>query len=284
MHEVLSWPWLLDHVHQVIDLPWLPLAVAIIFFSAMVQGLTGFASGLISVGILLHFVDPTVAVPCLSVAALGIISAILVKYHNSLDLQLILWAGLPLLVLTPAGAWLLKIVPSDVLQIGVGGILIAVSAEFMMRTTSAKAKPETSGEANGAAGRTFSKPTMFALGGMSGVLGGATAMPGPLLAAYLIRIGASRETFKMTLNVIFLGSTLARMGAYAYEGMLPWPVLGAGLVLAPVGWLGTVLGYKLDRFVPAKKFVLGINCFLLALGAWLMYTGCTTPAAPATPS
>lgn len=284
MHEVLSWPWLLDHVHQVIDLPWLPLAVAIIFFSAMVQGLTGFASGLISVGILLHFVDPTVAVPCLSVAALGIISAILVKYHNSLDLQLILWAGLPLLVLTPAGAWLLKIVPSDVLQIGVGWILIAVSAEFMMRTNSAKAKPETSGKANGAAARTFSKPTMFALGGLSGVLGGATAMPGPLLAAYLIRIGASRETFKMTLNVIFLGSTLARMGAYAYEGMLPWPVLGAGLVLAPVGWLGTVLGYKLDRFVPAKKFVLGINCFLLALGAWLMYTGCTTPAAPATPS
>jgi uncharacterized membrane protein YfcA len=98
-------------------------------------------------------------------------------------------------------------------------------------------------------------------------------MPGPLLAAYLIRLGASRETFKVTLNGIFLASTLIRMASYAHEGLLPWKYLGAGLVLAPVGWLGTVVGFNLDRYVSAKKFVLGINLFLIALGAWLIYTG-----------
>lgn len=258
-------------MHEVLELPWLPLAVAIIFFSAFIQGLTGFASGLVSVGLLLHFVAPTIAVPCLSVAALGIIGAVLVKYHKSFDLELILWAGIPLLALTPAGAWLLKIVPANVLKFAVGGLLIAVSAEFLVRMASTRGRRPA--EETGMTARSFSKPTMIVLGGLSGVLGGATAMPGPLLAAYLIRIRASRETFKMTLNVIFLGSTLTRMASYTAEGMLPWPVFGAGLILAPVGWLGTVLGYKMDRFVPAQKFVLGINCFLLILGAWLMYTG-----------
>ncbi|MCK6474463.1 MAG: sulfite exporter TauE/SafE family protein [Planctomycetes bacterium] len=275
MHEVLSWPWHLEHVHQVIDLPWLPSAVVVIFFSAIIQGLTGFASGLLSVGLLLHYVDARVAVPCLSVAALGIIGAVLVKCHKNFNLQLLIWAGVPLIFLTPVGAWLLNVLPEAPVKFAIGAILIAVSAGYLIRTapTRKKQPAEPQPKTKGPDCMNFSKPTMCVLGELSGVLGGATAIPGPLLAAYLIRLGASRETFKVTLNGIFLASTLIRMASYAHEGMLPWKYFGAGLILAPVGWFGTIVGFKLDRYVSAKKFVLGINLFLIALGAWLIYTG-----------
>lgn len=250
--------------------PWFAFAVLIVFVSAFIQGLSGFGMALLAVPLLLS--QPGIgihAVPCLTIVAFGTVVEVLYRYRRHLDLERTLWLAIPALVSTPLGVELLQRVPLPYLRAGVG-IFLMLQSLYQLRPRAASAPTaEALVAAEAPSRRDYSRRACVVVGLISGVLGGSMGMVGPLLAAYLIASGISRDSFKVTLNAVFMASLLFRTGNFALKGMLDATWALAGLSLLPVAWLGGKSGVYMDRFIPAARFAVLVNVFLLGLGGWM---------------
>ncbi|MCZ7647848.1 MAG: sulfite exporter TauE/SafE family protein [Planctomycetota bacterium] len=257
---------------------WFWFAVGVTFFASFVQGLTGFGMALVAVPLLLsHERIGTYAIPCLTIACFATVGEVLWRYRRHLDLRRTAWLGAPLLLTTPLGVLALRDWPLWRIQLAVGAILFAIGAwqlnPWARRDSQAPTgdhEPPAEAEDRPAplAGD-FSRPASLVVGGLSGILGGAVGMVGPLLAGYLIASGIERGRFKVTLNAVFLISLLVRTGNYAWQGLLPPAWALTGICLLPFAWLGSRAGLYMDGYIPAKAFARLVNVFLLGLGIWM---------------
>ena len=255
--------------------PWLLPALAIVFFSAMFQGTTGFGMALLCTPLLATLIDPRTAVECVTVVAMATTATIAYSYRSHWDLKRAAWLGAPLLVGTPFGVLLLKILSDAQLKAGVGALLLATSGTYVAgmifkKTTEAGTIAAAADPAHPAH---ISPAACIVVGGTSGLLGGATGITGPLLANYLIRTGISRESFKVTLNLIFTASAFWRTGCYVAMGLLHRQTLLSALLLIPVALLGTFAGMRLDKKIPAEHFIRIVHVLLLMLGTWMVVSG-----------
>lgn len=222
--------------------PFLLWAAAAAVLAGVVRGMSGFGQALVFVPLAGLLYEPKFAVPLLWVTD-ALVTPLLVRPH----LRRAEWPEIvPLAIggaaLLPAGIWLLDHLDPIVLRWAICSMVLLCTAGV-------------------AAGWRFqvaaTPPVSLAIGGLSGLAGGATGMSGvPLVLFWL---GRNNDAGQIRANVfVYLWLlVLASLAAGALQGLLSSRVMLEGLILAPCYAVATAVGnqifHRAHAISPARR-------------------------------
>lgn len=236
--------------------------IAIVFVGALaggiVNGLTGFGTGITAIGLWLYALPPTVA------ASLAIISSIVSQAQTvhlvwrAIDWRRVLVFVIPGLLGVPLGTMVLPHIDPRFFKIGIGLFLIAYPSYVLARRR--HIENAWGGEvADGVVG----------FGG--GVLGGMTSLSGVFPVIWTDIRGWTKEQRRsvlQTFNVAILSLALA---AHAVSGLLTRQVAVAAIVAIPAAVGGAWLGAFIYRRLADRGYQRAVMVLLLLSGAGLIW-------------
>jgi uncharacterized membrane protein YfcA len=229
--------------------------VSILVLSAFVRGMIGFGNALIAMPLLALVVSVQIASPVVGLANLTGILIILVRQWRSVDLRAAWRLTLSSLIGIPIGLLFIKNANESLVRVLLGVTLIAFGLYYLI----APRLPYLRGEG-----------TSYAFGLASGVLGGAYNTNGPPIVLY----GALRrwppESFRATLQGVFLPTNLMVIVGHVLAGLATPTVLKLYALSLPLMLLATLLGMRLARRIPQGQFNRLVYAFLVAMGALLI--------------
>ena len=234
-------------------------AAASLFVAGMVKGVVGL--GL-----------PLVALPLLTVAIglKGGISTLIVPTLASNAVQAIqggrllrtarrFWpVYLPLLVCSFLGSQALVLLPERAMEAVLGGLVITVPlvSHFQPQLRISPAQERWLGPL---------------IGGVSGLLGGATSLYGPPIMLFLSGLKLGKDDFVVAISLIFLVGTIGLGGGLLNFGVaqprdLAWSVLAC----APM-FLGLLAGQRVRARLDERRFGHALLAVYLAAGASFLF-------------
>jgi len=228
---------------------------AIILFAAFVQGVIGFAFGMVLMSVLPHFLPVPAAVATTAACGLFVSGLIFWRYRRHVVWREVVPQLAGAAVGLPLGVLALKHLDADpcVRILGSSLVLYVLWSVWPRRGGLDEATPVS---------RAWAVPA----GLLAGALGGAFATGGPPVIAYAGARRLAPAAFKAVLQAFFFTATAAHVGLLAGNGILTGGLLLdvlPFLPLIPVGvWLG---GHASDR-VNAHLFRRLVLVALLALG------------------
>ncbi len=228
---------------------------AVILLAAFVQGVIGFAFGMVLMSVLPRFLPVPAAVATTATCGLLVSGLVFWRYRRH-----VLWreVGPQLLGAAlglPLGVLALKHLDADLSVRILGGslVLYVLGSVWPRRGGTEETRPVT---------RAWAAPAGF----VGGALGGAFATGGPPVIAYASARRLTPAAFKAVLQAYFFTATCAHVALLAQNDILTGALLGdvlPFLVLIPAGvWLGGHAGERVNPRI-FRRLVLGA---LLALG------------------
>ena len=227
------------------------IAVAVIVFgAAIIQALFGFGFGLISVPLMIFFVDLPIAV--VTATAVSTVSCSIQWYESravsarKVSQRLVLSALLGM----PFGLWLLINIDERLMKAFLGVfVLVGVflsSREFDLRRL----------------------PLAFdySMGVIAGILSTSTSTNGPPIVFLLHARHYSPENFRAVLNRVFTILNLLTLIVFAFAGKITPEVFKLAVLAIPVMGVGVWLGIRLRSFVNPDHFRNLVLVLLLATG------------------
>ena len=245
----------------------LHVQIILIFLGALagglVNGLTGFGTGITALGVWLYVISPTVAASLVIICSLVAQVQMIPLIWRHIDWRRIRVFVVPGLLGVPVGTWLLPQVDAATFRIGVGLFLVFYPLFVASRLGRQRGTD--------AGGRTADA----AIGFGGGVLGGLAGLSGIFNVVWSDIRGWSkveRRTVIQTFNISILVLALA---SHAVSGLLTPDVGYATLAALPgtIGgaWVGSLiyrrlgdLGYQ--RVILALLFVAGVMLIWTSLG------------------
>lgn len=209
-------------------LPALLVAFAVAAVAGLLRGFTGFGFALAAVPGLSLVFAPADVVPCV----------LLLQVVAGLQLVPATWrqarwrAVLPILaaatVATPLGTAALARLPAATMRIAIGLVLLAA-------TWSLRRQSRASGDAG--------LGVQVALGILSGLLNGSTAMSGPPVIAYFVGTSAAEEA-RASLLAYFLLLSVAGSLSAATAGQVGARTVALAVLLLPALLAGNAIGHR----------------------------------------
>lgn len=227
------------------------------FLSIVVGTVAGFGTSTIFLPIALFFVDFKTALVLVAVSHLSGNVGATTFFRHGLDKKLILLFGIPSILLTILGAYMVVYVPQNILIIILGVSLLFYSITFLL-------KPDIKVAAN-------MKNTIFG-GGLSGLLQGLAGIGGPIRGAFLISYDLDKYRYIATLAALAVLIDLTRLPIYLTNNLLEPQYYYYIPLLIVLGILGSYIGKKIVNIIPQtlfKKLVLvavGVASIVLILG------------------
>lgn len=227
------------------------LVLVIIFFSSLVRTTFGFGDALIAMPLLALVIDIKIASPIVAAIALVIAIYIIsgnfrsISYRNLWVLIIFSLIGVPIgvLFLTNANEYLVKI------SLGVVLILFGFFRIFKPNLLYLK---------------TNAFAPVFAI--IAGILGGAYNTNGPPIIIYGNLKRWEPDTFRATLQGIFLPINITIVISHILGGLWNSEVVILSLYTIPAVLLGIALGTYLNKKIEAEKFINYVNILLILLG------------------
>lgn len=235
-----------------------PVAIAIAFFAAMAQGLTGFGFALVLVPLLSLFFDPraTVAVSI----TLGLATKIPLLYFDRRHIQWRLIA--PLTVAAFAGivigARLALLADPRFLRVGIA-VTVIVAAVLML------------GNFRWRVGA--SRAATAAVGFVSGILTGSTSMGGPPVALFGVNQAWAKESMRGNLVAYFTLTSLFTTSVFVVLSGVGDDVWRLDALMLPGIVAGLFLGNALYQRVKAEALYRVVVLFVLGTGVVGLVTG-----------
>lgn len=109
------------------------------------------------------------------------------------------------------------------------------------------------------------------IGLMSGLLGGVSALTGPVIITYLMALKLQREDFIGSISIIYLSAAIPLYGALMLFGRVGVQEIGLSLLaLLPMG-LGLVVGKAVRQRLDERLFRRVLLAFLCVLATLLLF-------------
>jgi uncharacterized protein len=219
--------------------PILAALAALAFIAGLVRGFAGFGAAMIYVPAASLLVGPQVAVIILwtmdTIPSLPIVMPAL----RRTDWKSVLPVALGYAATVGLGVWFLKHGDTALLRWLISGfILVTVTVLW------------NSWRYHGA--RPF--PLSFAVGGISGLFGGAAQLSGPPVLVYWLAGSDPAWLIRANTIVLFFITTLFSGVAFFAGGMFHRPAVISAIVCAPVYGIGLVLGQRLFSRASERAF------------------------------
>jgi uncharacterized membrane protein YfcA len=233
--------------------------VAITLGAGIIQSATGFGFAVIAVPLFLLTLDS------LTVIQINIV----LNLVNALVVVPRIWRQAPVGLLRglvagtvlglPLGMAAFLYVSVNQMKLGVALLIIGFALHLLLRKTQADPAATPSTRAS------------IAVGGFSGALTSALAMPGPPVLIYLSHYSLAKEAFRsvnLTLYVFSYGLALVLQSIFGAMTAATWALSG---MLVPVAMIGAVLGHRLSPWLSEKVFRAGVLATLLATGVYMTF-------------
>ncbi|MBG0776771.1 MAG: sulfite exporter TauE/SafE family protein [Desulfovibrionaceae bacterium] len=225
------------------------------FLAGGLQGLTGFGTVMVALPLLSMVVDIKTAVPLIALLGLFINGLQAAQLRKQADWRPLVPVLLGSLLGIPAGARLLKIVPSAWLQAFFGLILLGFVA------FSLTAAPEK---------RPLKTRWAWLAGILSGVLGGSIGANGPPVIVYAT-LGPWNKVQIKAMLVSYLAANFVLLCAYyGFTGVFTLRIATFFGATMPGTVLGILAGTMVSARVGEGQFRLLVLLVLLVLGATLI--------------
>jgi len=234
----------------------LALTASVVVAGSFLQGVTGFAFGMVTMALLPFLMTVKEATPLVAVLALPNAASILWQTRQGSDLRKGggLLAGLVFGV--PLGVIFIAKMNNTVVEKTLAVVLILVALQGLLF------QPKI-----GAGVRPLWGPIAGFLGGM---IGGAFNIGGAPIVVYVYRQAWSKETIIAVMQLVFLISILYRLMFYALTGVLSATILLKCLLLLPSVIIGSSLGVRCQRKIDVARLRVGVNVILIVLGVLLL--------------
>jgi hypothetical protein len=232
------------------------LLTALYLIGGFIQGLTGFAYGLLVVPAL-SLVYPTPEAVGLTILPGGAVVAYNFYLHrHGIEYRRILRFGLAGIVVLPLGAYFLYALPQQVVTGVLGGVVVALTVWNITMVEHSR--------------RTLAKPGIgYVFTAISGLLGGAFTTPGPGMVAYLYASDPDRMRAKSNVQFYFVVISAGILIVHLVAGTINSSVAARSLPFLPVVMAGVFLGAWLLGKVDAAKFKLVTDVALIVVGLYL---------------
>lgn len=233
------------------------LLLAVTFLAGLIQGLSGFGSVLLSLPLLILFLDVRTAIPLVALIALALTVLLLVQLREHLEWRKVypLFAGS--LPGVPVGVWLLKRLEADRIQFVIGSVLVGYAFYGLVFRLSPK--------------KGIRRHWAYLYGFLAGCLGGAVSASGPPVIIYTSLQPWSKDQIKVTLQGYFLVSGLVVVLFQAASGLTTWTVMKLFLMSLPAVLVGTLVGSHFYGMVREEGYRRIILILLGCLGAFTVY-------------
>jgi hypothetical protein len=224
-----------DALAAALALPGLGWLVALTFATGLLYGFAGFGSALVFMPLATLVISPLVAAAAFSASALSSLFTVFPRAWAEADKPAVLTLFAAVAVATPVGQLALRFADPDLLRWAISGAVLATLAALL-----------AGWRYTGRPGRR----AWLGVGGIAGLVGGATGLHGPALV--LFQLGGSDSVARSRANtiVVLTLSGLAFLPLLALQGALPGVALGLGALLLLPFAAGTLIGRRL--FDPAR--------------------------------
>jgi uncharacterized membrane protein YfcA len=229
--------------------------VAVLFVSALSRGLIGFGNALVAMPLLALFVPIQIASPLVGLANLTGILIILAGTWRSVNFKAAWRLILPCLIGIPIGLFFLKTADETIVRLVLGVILIGYGLYNLISPNLPYLKTEV-----------FAYP----MGLASGILGGAFNSNGPPIVIYGSLRRWPPESFRATLQGVFLPTNLMVLATHAIGGLWTKDVLKLYAYSLPLMLLATLIGIRFGKRIPKEQFHRIVYGFLVAMGILLI--------------
>ena len=223
----------------------------IAFFSEVLGTMAGFGSSTIFLPLALLFVDFKTAL--VLVAFLHIFGNIgrISFFRHGLDKQVLIVFGIPSIILTLVGAFIVNYVSQEVLK-GILGMFLVIYAVVSLWKEELKITPSLSNSLIG--------------GGLSGFLAGLIGTGGALRGAFLTAFGLPKEKYIATAAAIALAVDITRIPVYLAQGFLESKFYWYIPFLFAIAIVGSFTGREIVKKIPQKQFKKIVLIAILLIG------------------
>lgn len=214
-------------------------AAGVFFFAALLQGISGFGSGLLAVPFLALWFPMSVLTPALSV--INIVMGGWIYWNNREAARPAQWKWLIAsgVVASLISGSLLLTVDEALIKLVLGGVIIGVA----LLLASGRQLPTAE-----------HTPGHLAVGTGSGLLNGLMTLGGPPIVLFLANARMPKQQFRATLSLFFCSIALANVANFSRQSIYSESHLYLILTLLPCAILGTSLGQRVQHHVSEKRF------------------------------
>lgn len=232
------------------------LFAGIVFFASVVQGISGFAFGLIVLMVFPHLFGYSDAL-----VLANLMTLVLLIYNSFLYRRYCAWKWLPVGVSVFAvtdllGVLVLKRVGDSPIWYTLLGVMFILMAVYMMW-----GQNKLHIRAN--------QVTLAIFSGVTGLLIGAFAVGGPIMAVFFMEACQSKEEYLGTIQVLSLFGMALDMAFRIANGMVTWALVGDTMKALIFLLAGVLVATRLVRRIDALM-LRRIVCLLMLVNGVVM--------------
>ena len=218
------------------------------FFAGVVQGATGFGSGIVLNAFWLHILEPSAAISLNIVSCLFVSALPIYKLRKTLDFSKLKPFVIFGILGIPTGLFILTLTDPTIFKTTVGIILVIFSIwKFRSKKIFINFK---------------SSPSLDKLiGFISGVLGGFAALGGILPTIWVNIQKLPKNTQRGTYEPFIFITSIAAVVSFYFAGFLNLDIFNYFLKVLPALIIGSLIGVKIYSFINEdlfKKVILGL--------------------------
>ncbi|MFW5914993.1 MAG: sulfite exporter TauE/SafE family protein [Planctomycetota bacterium] len=235
------------------------ILAGVFILASFIQGLTGFAFGLISVPLFAVLFSAREAVGMVAITGSVLVLYSFFLHRKNVEFRKVVYLGLISILFLPPGAYFLVSLPERTVMLVLGTVIVLLtiySALFTEKSKQLMAK----------------KGAGFTAAAVSGLLGGAFTSPGPAMVVYLYTLDESRLQAKANVQFFFAVISIAILSTHIVSGTVNSVALSRAAPFLPVVILGTKLGVMLSYRMPVRFFRVLTDIGLIFLGVYIIVT------------
>jgi len=222
----------------------------ILFFSAFIRSTFGFGNGLVAMPLIAMILDMKSTTPLVAMAGFLLASVIAAGSWRKIKINSVWRLVISSLAGIPIGLIYLKNIDDHTVKFILAVIIIVVSLYNLIKPKLFKLSDDR-----------FS----YIFGFFAGIMGGAYNTDGPPVVIYAALRRWPPEDFRATLQGYFLPTAFFIMAGHGLSALWTPPVLKYFLFSLPGIFLGIFLGGKVNKMIPAEKFIKYIYIFLILI-------------------
>lgn len=228
------------------------------FSAAFIQGIAGFGFALVAMPILSGLTSIQTAAPLVALTTLLNNFILCLYYRQSFDRKIVKNLLLGSVLGIPIGFLALDAVPTALMLIGLGGVIVAYALYSLLSPVVPVLK---------------SKLWAYGAGFCSGILLGSFNLPGPPVILYGSSQRWSQEAFKGNLTSFFWVSVAIVVLGHGFQNRISEEIVRQFMISMPGLMLGLFLGVVLAKRFDPNIFRKIITILLAIIGVRLIVSG-----------